>query len=134
MHGFPSEHLYLSWIYGGLGLPRFSDAVQLDMYQILLCALQSTSPQHHAAQSHLHRAVRITQGNLLPGQGVTIRPHSHKQCHRWLDSLTRWLSEAAIYLSRHGARNTDLKGDQPIYDYLPYTPKYHPLRLLLKQY
>jgi hypothetical protein len=76
----------------------------------------------------------MMQGNLLPGQGVTIRPHSNKQCHRWLDSLTRWLSEAGIYLSRHGARTTDLKGDQPIYDYLPYTPEYHPLRLLLKQY
>ena len=134
MHGFPSELLYLSWKYGGLGLPRFSDTVQLDKYQILLSALQSTSPQHHAAQSHLHRAVRMMQGNLLPGQGVTIRPHSNKQCHRWLDSLTRWLSEAGIYLSRHGARTTDLKGDQPIYDYLPYTPEYHPLRLLLKQY
>ena len=134
MHGFPAELLHLSWKYGGLGLPRFSDTVQLDKYQILLSALQSTSPQHHAAQSHLHRAVRMTQGDLLPGQGVTILPHSHKQRHRWLDSLTQWLSEAGIYISRHGARKTDLKGDQPIYDYLPHTAEYTPLRLLLKQY
>ena len=33
-----------------------------------------------------------------------------------------------MYISRHGARKTDLKGDQP------NTPEYTPLRLLLKQY
>ena len=62
----------------------------------------------------------MTQGDLLPGQGVTILPHSHKQRHRWLDSLTQWLSEAGMNISRQGARETDLKGDQLIYDYLPY--------------
>jgi hypothetical protein len=53
LHGFPEDLLYLSWKYGGHDIQRFSDATQLDKYQILLSALQAVGPHHHAAEAHL---------------------------------------------------------------------------------
>ena len=134
LHGFPADLLYLSWKYGGLDLPRFSEAVQLDKYQMLLSALQATGSIHNAAQAHLHRAVRNVQGDLIQGQGVTIRHVPTKSQHRWIDSLTQYLQEAGIFLSRHGTKGTELNGDQPIYDFIPTGPQHRTICNHLRRY
>jgi hypothetical protein len=114
LHGFPEDLLYLSWKYGGLDIQRFSDATQLDKYQILLSALQAVGPHHHAAEVHLSRAARSMQVDMVEGQGVTLLPPSNKRQRRWINSLLEWLAEAGIHLSRHGVRGTALGGEQPI--------------------
>ena len=123
LHGFPEDLLYLSWKYGGLDIQRFSDATQLDKYQILLSALQAVGPHHHAAEAHLARAARSMQIDMIEGQGVTLQPAHNKRQRRWINSLLEWLAEAGIHLSRHGVRGAALGGDQPIVDYLPEGPE-----------
>jgi hypothetical protein len=122
LHGFPEDLLYLSVKYGGLDIQRFSDATQLDKYQILLSALQAVGPHHHAAEAHLARAARGIQIDMVEGQGVTLHYSGNKRQRRWINSLLEWLEEAGIHLSRHGVRGSALGGDQPIVDYLSEGP------------
>ena len=51
---------------------RFSDAVQLDKYQITLSSLLARGPQRHTVEAHLNRAARSMQVSLLEGQGITL--------------------------------------------------------------
>ena len=104
MMGFPTALIYLTRKYGGLGIKRFSDEVQIDKLSKIFSSLRSTSLHAQATAGILNRAARLSGLNPLPGQPVVIHPRAHtrKTQRLFTDSLVEWLDEGGVRLCRHG--------------------------------
>ena len=106
MVGFPTALIYIARKYGGLGIKRFSDEVQLDKLSKVFSALRSTSLHAQATVGILNRAARHSGLNPLPGQPIVIHPlpSTRKTQQRlFTDSLVQWLDEGGLRLCRHGS-------------------------------
>ena len=106
MVGFPTALIHLAKKYGGLGIKRFSDEVQIDKLSKIFTALRSTSLHAQATAGILNRAARQSGLNPLPGQPVIIHPNPvtrKKQQRLFTDSLVQWLGEGGLRLCRHGS-------------------------------
>jgi hypothetical protein len=74
MVGFPTELIYTAKKFGGLGIHRFSDEVQIDKLSKIQTALRSSSIYMKATQGMLYRAARKGGHHALPGYAVIITP------------------------------------------------------------
>jgi chromosome condensin MukBEF ATPase and DNA-binding subunit MukB len=79
MVGFPTALIYLAKKFGGLGIKRFSDEVQIDKLSKVFSALRSSSLHALVTAGILNRAARCSGLNPLPGQPVVIHPRPATQ-------------------------------------------------------
>ena len=95
MVSFPTTLIYLARKYGGLGITRFSDEVQIDKLSKIQTSLRSDSLHEQATQGLLNRAVRKSGLRLKHGQRLVIdpaaavNPRVKKTLHRQRDRLAR---------------------------------------------
>jgi hypothetical protein len=105
MVGFPTALVYLAKKYGGLGIKRFSDEVQIDKLSKVFSSLRSSGLHALATAGILNRAARHSGQHPLPGQPIVIHPPSTTKTRGqrlFTDSLVQWLGEADLRLCRHG--------------------------------
>ena len=106
MFSFPTTLIYLARKYGGLGITRFSDEVQIDKLSKIQAALRSDSLHHQATQGLLNRAVRKSGVRSIHGQRLVIGPtaaHNARNKQLYTDSTVQWLSRHDLRLCRHGS-------------------------------
>ena len=109
MESFPTALIYLAKRFGGLGLMRFSDEVQIDKLSKIQTSLRSHSLHEAATQGLLNRATRKSGQLSIPGQRVMLNPngtHSSRKKPLFTDSIVQWLDHYNLRLCRHGARPT----------------------------
>ena len=104
MTKFPYDLLYLNKERGGVGLSRFSDAINIDKLAELLRAYRRTDEVAEAAKGVVERALRY-QGTHKPTDRKTCILPVKEKLH-WLRSMLEWPTKHSLFLWRGGMTAT----------------------------
>ena len=121
MKTFPYDLLYLKKECGGVGLPRLSDAVNVDKLAQLLRAYRRNDEVAEAAKGVVERGLRYQGTHTQADRKACILPVKGKA--HWLRSTLEWLTKHNLYLWRGGTSPSKEQLSKPIKDAIPNMSK-----------
>ena len=112
MASFPTLLLYLATQMGGLGLPRFSDNLQLEKWQMIHRLLKADPGSQATAWYFIESSIR-TAGHTTPPQAATLvsSPNPYPNVLR---SVIEWGQTIGLTLWRGGRRFSSTLPDCPL--------------------